>query len=404
MKNNIFRLALLIMPLAFSQAQTIDHNCIDLHSIPSNWIDSAKAKLNIGYGHTSHGSQIVSGMNAIEAYYTDGTYNWSHSGGENELHLFEGSSYSEGDLDHDVGYSGWDDETREYLNSFPDCNVIIWSWCGQVNGVDLQTHYFEPMALLETEYSNVKFVYMTGHLEGLGNDGSLKEANDQIRNYCQTNDKILFDFADIEKYDPDGTTNYQEYFANDECLYDPDGESPINRTQNWATNWLANNPDHELAQVSNSCSSCSHSVSLNCVKKGIAAWHLWARLAGWQKTISTATDIVQFEFPQQTGSAIINTESHTVSIEVEYGANPNNLIPTIFISSGATIDPASGMVQDFSETVTYTVTAEDGTTQQAWMVTVDVSESAENNILSFTLPEQAEAATINTENQNLCHS
>jgi len=152
------------------QAIIMDHNCIDLSQLPDNWIDSAKAKLFIGYGHTSHGNQITAGMNALESYFSNGIFDWSHEGGEGELHLFEGSGY-------DAGYDGWDTKTRTFLNDFPECNVIIWSWCGQVNDVDLRSHYLGPMEQLEEDYPDVQFVYMTGHLEGLGPDGSLFEAN-----------------------------------------------------------------------------------------------------------------------------------------------------------------------------------------------------------------------------------
>jgi len=264
--------------LAGQRSLIIDHNSIELNQIPMEWIDSAIANLHIGYGHTSHGSQLTSGMNALESYYPDGTYDWSQNGGPGELHLFEGSGYSSGYLELDCGYEGWDDETREYLDDFPDCNVIIWSWCGQVNDVDLSTHYLGPMEQLETEYPDVRFVYMTGHLEGLGTGGSLFQANQQIRDYCIANNKILFDFADIEKYDPDAEVNYQDYFADDGCYYIPPGGG----TANWAYDWLDANPAHELTQISQLCSSCAHSVSLNCVKKGIACWHLWTMLAGWE--------------------------------------------------------------------------------------------------------------------------
>ena len=286
--KKLFTFLFLVVPL-FIQAQQpiiIDHTFNDLTEIPLKWIDSAKAKLFIGYGHTSHGSQITSGMNAIESYYTDGSYNWSHSGGENELHLFEGSSYNTGYLDHDVGYSGWDDKTRTYLDSFPECNVIIWSWCGQVNDRDLKTHYFDRMDSLERDYPEIKFIYMTGHLEGGGPEGSLFEANQQIRDYCDSNNKILFDFADIEKYSPDADTNYQEYFCNDQCTY----QLPQGGTANWANNWLEKNPDHILSEISAQCNGCAHSVSLNCVKKGIAVWYLWAILAGWEYNGITITD------------------------------------------------------------------------------------------------------------------
>jgi len=275
---------ILIIPfeVASQEAVVIDHQAIELNQIPPQWIDSAKANLYIGYGHTSHGSQLTSGMNAVEAFYPDGSYDWSHNGGAGELHLFEGAGYGSGYLELDCGYPGWDDQTRTYLNDHPACNVIIWSWCGQVNNVNLQEHYLQPMSQLEEEYPDVQFIYMTGHLEGLGPDGSLFEANQQIRDFCQQNDKTLFDFADIEKYSPDADTNYLEYFADDGCNYQLPGSS----SANWAHNWLSNNPGHDLSQMSSLCSSCAHSVSLNCVKKGIACWHLWTRLAGWNGQVN----------------------------------------------------------------------------------------------------------------------
>ena len=259
----------------------VDHTCRELSEIPTSWVDSAKKNLYIAYGHTSHGSQLTTGMNALESHF-DGLYNWSHSGGPGELHLYEGTGYNDGYMELDCGYEGWDDETREYLDSFPECNVIIWSWCGQVDAVDLQSHYLDPMAQLENEYPNVTFVYMTGHLEGKGPDGSLFRANQKIREYCDTNNKVLYDFVDIEKYSPDADTNYQHYGCDDACNYDPDGEEPYDRTENWAANWIDRNPDHELNQIAQECGSCAHSRQLNCVLKGIAGWWLWTRIAGWE--------------------------------------------------------------------------------------------------------------------------
>jgi hypothetical protein len=264
---------------------TVDHTCTDLHDIPQAWIDTAKHTLHIGYGHTSHGSQITTGMNALEEYFTDGRFDWSHSGGSGQLHLFEGASYSDGWLDHDCGYAGWDTETRDYLDAHPACNVIIWSWCGQVNGVDLQQHYLTPMSQLESEYPEVTFVYMTGHLEGLGPDGSLYTANQTIRDYCSDNGNVLYDFADIEKYDPDGLVDYQQYYADDACTYTPAGGG----SANWADEWIQENPSHELTAITGECGGCAHSRALNCVQKGIAAWWLWARIAGW----NGATENVQ---------------------------------------------------------------------------------------------------------------
>ena len=40
----------------------IDHECRTLASILQEWIESEKAELRIAYGHTSHGSQLITGM------------------------------------------------------------------------------------------------------------------------------------------------------------------------------------------------------------------------------------------------------------------------------------------------------------------------------------------------------
>ncbi|MGE5396389.1 MAG: CARDB domain-containing protein [Chitinophagales bacterium] len=82
-------------------------------------------------------------------------------------------------------------------------------------------------------------------------------------------------------------------------------------------------------------------------------------------------DITGFSFAAQTGPATINTSAHTVAITVQ-NVSPTNLTPTIAVSPGASIDPASGVTCDFSDPVTYTVTAENGF-PQVWTVTVSVS-------------------------------
>ncbi|MFW5699747.1 MAG: T9SS type A sorting domain-containing protein [Bacteroidota bacterium] len=90
---------------------------------------------------------------------------------------------------------------------------------------------------------------------------------------------------------------------------------------------------------------------------------------------NTETDIISFVLAEQTGAASIDPANHTVDIEVENGTDLTSLIPTIEISDGAVIDPASGENQDFSATVVYTVTAEDATTQQEWSVVVSEAEA-----------------------------
>ncbi len=90
---------------------------------------------------------------------------------------------------------------------------------------------------------------------------------------------------------------------------------------------------------------------------------------------SDETDILTFTLAAQTGTATINATNHTVTIEVAYGTSLTSLSPTITLSYGATIDPTSGTARNFTSPVTYTVTAEDGTTTQEWTVTVTVDSA-----------------------------
>lgn len=127
------------------------------------------------------------------------------------------------------------------------------------------------MSDLEELYPDITFVYMTGHLDGTGLNGNLHLRNEQIREFCRENEKVLYDFEDIESYDSDGVY-FGEMMPNDNCDYDPDGNSI--RDQNWAINWQNNNTEWF------DCSP-AHTQALNANQKAYAAWWLWARLAGW---------------------------------------------------------------------------------------------------------------------------
>ncbi|MBA7592117.1 hypothetical protein ES708_34294 [subsurface metagenome] len=127
----------------------------------------------------------------------------------------------------------------------------------------------------------------------------------------------------------------------------------------------------------------------------------------WMVTVTEATaprtenDILTFSFAEQTGAATIGAINNTVYIEVAYGTVVTNLVATFTISNSATIDigatpQESGVTaNDFTNPVTYTVTAEDATTQD-WVVTVTVASapSSENDIITFSFAEQTGAATI----------
>ncbi|MGE5397654.1 MAG: SBBP repeat-containing protein [Chitinophagales bacterium] len=80
-------------------------------------------------------------------------------------------------------------------------------------------------------------------------------------------------------------------------------------------------------------------------------------------------DILAFYLPKQIGPTDIDRTNHTVVVRMAEAAILNSLVPTITVSPWATINPPSGMAQNFSTPITYTVTAEDGTSQ-VWTVKV----------------------------------
>ena len=53
---------------AFCGGIVADHTCTALNRIPDRWIESAK-QLTLHYAHTSHGSQIISGIENLESIY-----------------------------------------------------------------------------------------------------------------------------------------------------------------------------------------------------------------------------------------------------------------------------------------------------------------------------------------------
>ncbi len=271
----------------------IDHACTDITKIPQTAIEQAKTTLHIGYGHTSHGSQLTTGMSGLVGFANGGGLGlslsmdilaWNNGGNDGALDLEEGANYGTGWLDHDCGYyPDWVNETREYLDdpSHSDVNVIIWSWCGQVASRTEQSMidtYLAPMSQLEADYPDVKFIYMTGHANGTGETGNVHQRNQQIRNYCEANGKILYDFYDIECYDPDGTY-FGDKFVLDSCRYDGNGDgSPWNDDANWAIEWQ-NSPHSE--GIDWYICEAAHTQPLNANRKAYAAWWLWSRLAGW---------------------------------------------------------------------------------------------------------------------------
>ncbi len=258
----------------------IDHEEADVDGITDAMTDAARQKLRIAYWHTSHGSQITSGLEDMDAFY-GGTGRYSIGG-------LDGPFFDD-KYETDLGNSGWNTITSNWLNSHPGVNVVMWSWCGQVSDSSASgiSDYLARMSALEANYPNVTFVYMTGHSDGSGLTGNLHLRNQQIRDYCVADGKWLYDFYDIECYDPDDVY-FGDRYVTDGCNYDASGNGstsdngadpalPTNGDSNWAIDWQ----DTHTEGSGGSWWDCgsAHSQPLNANQKAKAAWQLWCSIA-----------------------------------------------------------------------------------------------------------------------------
>jgi hypothetical protein len=95
--------------------------------------------------------------------------------------------------------------------------------------------------------------------------------------------------------------------------------------------------------------------------------------------------ILRFELGDVVG--VVDEDAKTVVLDFEAGTDVSHLTPTITISTYATIEPESGVAQDFTNPVYYTVTAMNGTTAQYMVEAVVHDADNEKRILSFTIDD-----------------
>ncbi len=266
----------LYLPLLYASPASglvIDHTCTDISQIPDYWLAEA-GELTFHFAHTSHGSQIISGLEKLAEL--DSRYAVSIRAadppalpGGSGLRIYDGNNYA-GD-NYITPEMFWETaDGRSHTRSVADTDLFdysMWAWCGQLSTyagaqVDL---YAGTLDQLESQYPEMRFVYMTGHADGDG--GSSLLANNQlIKDYVNSNDQALFDFWDIDSYDPSGT--YHDSNGDGQCL--------------WCDTWCQAHP----ADCTDLPDSCAHSEGtqaqkLTCKLKAQAFWWMLARLAGW---------------------------------------------------------------------------------------------------------------------------
>jgi hypothetical protein len=258
------------------QAIIIDHNNTDITSIPSGWIETAKQKIAWIFVHSSHGSQLVTGAQFLSPYQNPPLYNFINHDGRPADHNF----YIPAQIDPIALRMGNDSMEGWYEPEFifkiqthiddsnygpDDIPVFMFAFCGEMSyftPAEVQ-QYLDLMAWGESTYPEVTFVYMTGHSDDVADQDVLNANNNMIRDYVIAHNKILYDFNDIENYQPDGSLPPAT----------PDDSCP------WCQTWCDNHPG--FCPDFSSMGECSHTHPLQCWLKSQAMWWLSARLAGW---------------------------------------------------------------------------------------------------------------------------
>lgn len=297
--KKLFVLLYLIWTIS-AQTQIFDHRHISTENIPLEYIEYVKQNCRFQWGGQSHGHQVLTGLNLAElddslldVTIGDGTTGYENGGylpdPNGTFCVMDGivALYAECGVcctDWIGPANYWDEDgplkLARTFNCYPGINISGWVWCTELNGYTEEQlmHYFIKMQYLEDSFPNVQFIYATGTTEYTGEGGYNRWLrNNEIRQYCLANNKILFDFADIE------------------CWYEGDFSYYIHTTGDTIPTRHPAYPDENY----------HHTNYLNCANKGRVMWNLMAYLQGWHP----CTEFDHELWSQQVGSSGTNLEA-----------------------------------------------------------------------------------------------
>ena len=118
--------------------------------------------------------------------------------------------------------------------------------------------------------------------------------------------------------------------------------------------------------------------------------------------VGTGTVITAFSIPNQVSSNI-NSTVDTISVVMPYNTDLTALIPNFSLSNGATAQVGSDVqvsgtsAVDFTNRVTYLVTAQDQVTTKNWKVRVTNALNHAAEITAFSIPAEVKSSTITAD-------
>ena len=263
-------------PWAFAERDEpliIDHNCTNILQIPEEWINVVKTMV-LHYTGQSHGRQVPHGFENVEHTNPEFDKTQSEQGIPSgtglkitcgQLSQYGSWNSGVGPEEYWQGESGkdWTRRTLDYHFSNGDtvhASLHTWCWHMRTWTESQVDDYLASMETLEAEYPDVTFVYMTDTCDSSGDTGYNRWLrNEQIRQYCIDNNKVLFDFGELETWAADGTEQNM-YYHSASGQYIP----------YWHNDWRSD-PFY----------SDGHINEAACTMKAKAMWWLLARIAGW---------------------------------------------------------------------------------------------------------------------------
>ncbi|MBD3387301.1 hypothetical protein GF407_20520 [candidate division KSB1 bacterium] len=235
----------------------INHETNNLSQIPDHWIDQVRQNIKVYYGHTSHGGQITGGLERLAQKNSKYAFAYNDYLPNVPNHL----CFLDTGADPDLFFSS----IQGILDANPSINVAMFSWCGEAAWYDVN-HYISQMQALETANPSVTFVYMTGNAQEADLAGYNRYVfNQALRQYCRDNNKVLFDFADLDVW------HNGDYTPN---TYDFD---------DWGRKPLINDIPLEHPQYYGD--DLGHTTYESCENKAGAAWWMLAKIAGWDAVV-----------------------------------------------------------------------------------------------------------------------